>query len=80
MSDESKRLLRLAANNAVERATFAVDRCYTNGGGSAAFLSSPLQRVFRDVHVATQHGMVAPRLMEPLGRMKFGLPTSTAQF
>lgn len=80
MAAESKRLLRLAANNAVERAAFAVDLCYTNGGGSAAYLSSPLQRVFRDIHVATQHGMVAPRLMEPLGRMKFGLPTSTAQF
>ena len=80
IEDEDKRLLRLAANNAVERSAAAVDRCYRAGGGTAVYHSSPLQRVFRDVHVATQHAMTAPRMMEPLGRMLFGLPTSTAQF
>jgi len=39
--------------------------------------TSPLQRVFRDAHVATQHGIVAPRTLEVLGRMAFGLPTDT---
>ena len=29
--------------------------------------------------VATQHGMVAERTFEPLGRMALGLPTDTAQ-
>lgn len=80
IDDEQKRLLRLAANNAVERSTAAVDLCYRAGGGTAVYQTSHLQRVFRDVHVATQHAMVAPRMMEPLGRMRFGLPTSTAQF
>jgi alkylation response protein AidB-like acyl-CoA dehydrogenase len=80
IEDEDKRLLRLAANNAVERSAAAVDLCYRAGGGTAVFHASPLQRIFRDVHVATQHAMTAPRMLEPLGRMLFGLPTSTAQF
>ncbi len=80
MSGEQKRLLRLAANNAAERSAHAVELCYRAGGGSALYETSPLQRVFRDVNVATQHGMIAPRLLEPLGRMRFGLPTDTRQF
>ncbi|MEZ5380087.1 MAG: acyl-CoA dehydrogenase family protein [Acidimicrobiales bacterium] len=80
MSGEQKRLLRLAANNAAERSAHAVGLCYRAGGGSALYETSPLQRVFRDVNVATQHGMIAPRLLEPLGRMRFGLPTDTRQF
>jgi hypothetical protein len=35
--------------------------------------------VFRDVHVATQHAMTAPRTMELIGRMKLGLETDTRQ-
>ena len=80
ITDEQRRLLRLAANNAVERCAAAVDLCYRAGGGSAVHRSNPLQRLLRDVHVATQHAMTAPRMLEPLGRMRFGLPTSTAQF
>lgn len=80
MTDEQKRSLRLAANNAAERCAHAVDLCYHAGGGTSVYETSPLQRVFRDAHVATQHGMIAPRLLEPLGRMRFGLPTSAAQF
>lgn len=80
MTDEHKRLLRAAANHAVERCVAVVDTCYLQAGGTAVFTSSPLQRVFRDVHTATQHAMTAPRMWEPLGRLLFGLPTSTAQF
>jgi alkylation response protein AidB-like acyl-CoA dehydrogenase len=80
LTDEQKRLLRLASTSAGRRSAEAVDLCYHAGGGTSVYLTSRLQRVFRDVHVATQHGMIAPRLFEPLGRMAFGLPTSTAQF
>ena len=80
LTDEQKRLLRLASTNAGKRSAEAVDLCYHAAGGTAVYETSRMQRVFRDVHVATQHGMIAPRLMEPLGRMAFGLPTSTAQF
>lgn len=79
MTDERKRLLRLAATDAATRSAEAVDRCYHAGGGSSIFESSPLQRLFRDAHVATQHGMIAPRTYEVFGRMIFGLDTDTRQ-
>jgi indole-3-acetate monooxygenase len=79
MTDELKGLIRLAATDAAVRCAEAVDRCYHTGGGTSVYEISPLQRVFRDVHTATQHGMIAPRTLEPLGRMGFGLPTDARQ-
>ncbi len=79
VTDEQKRMLRLAATHATFAAAQAVDRCYSAGGGAAIYESSPLQRVFRDVHVATQHAMVAPRTLELAGRLRLGLPTDTRQ-
>jgi alkylation response protein AidB-like acyl-CoA dehydrogenase len=76
---ESARRIRLAATDATWRAADAVSRMYAAGGGSSIHEASPLQRVFRDVHVVTQHGMVAERTYEPLGRMALGLPTDTRQ-
>jgi alkylation response protein AidB-like acyl-CoA dehydrogenase len=52
---------------------------YHAAGGSSIHESSPLQRVFRDVHVVTQHGMVAERTYETVGRMALGLPTDAGQ-
>ena len=80
LGDEDKRLLRAAANHAVRRSVEAIDRCYTLGGGTAVYETNALQRIFRDAHAATQHAMTAPRMWEPLGRLLFGLPTSTNQF
>ena len=80
VSDDDRVELRLAATSAARRCIDAVDLCYHAAGSSAVYLTSPLQRVFRDSHVAITHGMVAPRTMEPLGRYLFGLPTNTAQF
>ena len=79
VTDEMRRRIRLAATDATWRATSAVDRMYSAGGGSAIHEAHPLQRVFRDAHVATQHGMVAERTYEPLGRMALGLPTDASQ-
>jgi alkylation response protein AidB-like acyl-CoA dehydrogenase len=76
---EHRRLLRLAATDAVWRSVDAVDAMYTVAGGSAVYETSPLQRVFRDIHVLTQHGMVAKRTYEPVGRMALGLPTDLLQ-
>jgi alkylation response protein AidB-like acyl-CoA dehydrogenase len=78
VTDETRRRLRLAATNATWRSAEAVDRMYHAGGGSSIHESHPLQRVFRDVHVATQHAMVAERTYEPLGRMALGLPTDAS--
>jgi alkylation response protein AidB-like acyl-CoA dehydrogenase len=78
LTGEHKRRLRLAATHATWASAEAVDLMYHAGGGSSIHEASPLQRVFRDVHVATQHGMVAERTYEPLGRMALGLPTDTS--
>ena len=79
VADEQRRRLRLAATNATWQAAAAVDLMYHAAGGSSIHEACPLQRVFRDVHVATQHGMVADRTLEPLGRMALGLPTDARQ-
>jgi len=75
LSDRQRVVLRLAANRATELAADATDVCYRGSGGSSVYLESPLQRIFRDTHVATQHAMVAERVYEPLGRHRFGLAT-----
>ena len=75
----SRIALRQAATHATLTAAEVVDVCYHAGGGAAVYTTSPLQRVFRDVHVATQHAMVAPRTMEVVGRARLGLPTDVRQ-
>jgi alkylation response protein AidB-like acyl-CoA dehydrogenase len=65
--------LRLAAVHATWSAVEVVDRCYHAGGGTAIHASSPLQRCFRDVHVATQHVMVAEPIWELTGRVYLGM-------
>jgi alkylation response protein AidB-like acyl-CoA dehydrogenase len=67
--------LRLAASTAVASAVQAVDAAYEQGGGSSIYAESPLQRCFRDVHVVTQHMMVAPATFELVGRLRLGVPT-----
>jgi alkylation response protein AidB-like acyl-CoA dehydrogenase len=66
--------LRLAATHAVDASVRAVDSCYTLGGGTSVYRTSPLQRRFRDVHVITQHMMVAAPTYELAGRILLGLP------
>jgi indole-3-acetate monooxygenase len=77
--DEHRRSIRLAATHATQTAATVVDRMYTTGGGAAIFEDNALQRVFRDVHVATQHAIAAPRTMELVGRLKLGLDTDLRQ-
>ena len=71
--------LRLAATHATLASAAAVDRMYDAGGGTSVYAASPLQRCFRDVHVATQHVMVAPPTLELTGRMLLGLDADTSQ-
>lgn len=72
--------MRLAVSHAVAEATAVVDAMYTLAGGTSVYAASPLQRQFRDVHVATQHFMVSPNILETVGRLFLGLPTNTAGF
>ena len=68
-----KAALRLAANNATRRSAEVVDRLYTAAGGTSPYMTSPLQRCLRDIHVVTQHAMVARPLYEVTGRVFLGL-------
>ena len=76
---ELKRDLRLSTTHCVRSCARAVDLMYTLAGGSSVYRRSPLQRIFRDVHVATQHMMVGPTTMEVAGRLFLGLETDTSQ-
>lgn len=67
--------LRLVSTNAVDASVKATDICYTLAGGTSVYRASPLQRRFRDVHVITQHMMVAAPTYELAGRVLLGLPT-----
>jgi alkylation response protein AidB-like acyl-CoA dehydrogenase len=71
--------LRLAATHAARTSAEVTRSMYDLGGGSSVFLSSPLQRRFRDAHVATQHLMVSPPTYELAGRVLMGLPTDIGQ-
>jgi alkylation response protein AidB-like acyl-CoA dehydrogenase len=79
MTTERRMSLRLAATHAIGQAAGAVNLMYNAGGGTSIYDESPLQRRFRDVHVATQHMMVGPATLELTGRILLGLPTDTAQ-
>jgi len=70
--------LRLAATHATISAARAVDLMYNAGGGTVVYASSPLQRHFRDIHVATQHTLVAPATLELAGRVLLGVETDVA--
>ena len=70
--------LRAAASYATFEAASAVDLAYHAGGATSVYTDSPLQRHFRDVHVATQHVMVAPSAAVLAGRVLLGVDTDTS--
>ena len=72
VSVDQRRDIRLATTHAVEASIKTVDAMYTLGGGAAVYRDSPLQRHFRDVHMASQHIMVAPSTLETVGRLYLG--------
>ena len=77
MTDEHRRLLRLAAADATQRCGDAVSRLYRVAGGEAVYRRTPIEKLFRDVNVATQHAMVSERFYETVGRIRLGIDTDT---
>ncbi len=67
-------LLRLARANALTASVQAVDLMYGAAAGSAVYGKSPLDRCFRDVHVAAQHVALHGSNYEICGRVMLGLP------
>jgi len=77
LTADIKANLRLAAANATHKSVAAVDRLFEAGGGSSIYLNNPLQQCSRDIHVTTQHIMVAAPIFEAIGRVHLGLPPGT---
>jgi alkylation response protein AidB-like acyl-CoA dehydrogenase len=71
-------ILRLAATHAATESAAAVDLAYNVGGASSIYAKNPLQRHFRDVHVATQHLMVQKTIATTAGRVLLDLETDTS--
>ncbi|HUI28128.1 MAG TPA: acyl-CoA dehydrogenase family protein [Candidatus Kryptonia bacterium] len=73
ISIQRRALLRLAATHTTISCAGVVDLMYNAGGGTSIYATNPLQRCFRDIHVVTQHMMVAPPTFELAGRFFLGL-------
>ena len=73
LSLDQRAELRLAATHATRASAECTNRMYEAGGASSVYASCLLQRCFRDVHVATQHAMVAPSMYAGIGRVMLGL-------
>jgi len=78
ISVPQRALLRLAATHATAASAKTVDMMYNTGGGTSVYATSPLQRHFRDIHVVTQHTMIAPPTYELAGRVFLGIDTDTS--
>jgi len=73
LSDDLRARIRLASAHAAQSAAEAVDLMCNAAGTTAIYTSSRLERCFRDVHVATQHAVVAPSNIEMVGQYCLGL-------
>jgi hypothetical protein len=51
----------------VQNAAQAVDLMWAATGSSPVYTTSPLERCFRDIHVATQHAAVGVFSLETIG-------------
>jgi alkylation response protein AidB-like acyl-CoA dehydrogenase len=76
-SDAERALVQLACSNAASAAVRAVEKVHSAAGATANFLSSPLERCFRNVQVVRQHIMVSPQWIEAVGRVLLGLPSNS---
>ena len=64
---------RLAITHGMHEARRAVDLLFHAAGTNAVYAGNPLERCFRDIHVAIQHGAALPVHMESAGKALLGL-------
>jgi alkylation response protein AidB-like acyl-CoA dehydrogenase len=73
-SDQEIAQGRLALVHAMHEAVRAVDKVFHAAGTNAIYTRLPLERAFRDVHVAVQHAAGLPGYFESAGKVLLGLP------
>ena len=64
---------RLAITHAMHEAVRAVDVVFHTAGTNAVYRKHPLERYFRDIHVAVQHAAGLPVHVESAGKALLGL-------
>jgi indole-3-acetate monooxygenase len=64
---------RLALVHAMHESVRAVDKVFHAAGTNAIYSRLPLERAFRDVHVAVQHAAGLPGYFESAGKVLLGL-------
>ena len=74
-TQHDKALVRLSACHATTASAQAIDLMYQAAGTGAIWDTSPLQRYFRDVHMITQHAVVASPISEVAGKILLGIET-----
>jgi indole-3-acetate monooxygenase len=72
-SDQEIAQGRLALVHAMHEAVRAVDKVFHAAGTNAIYTRLPLERAFRDVHVAMQHAAGLPGYFESAGKVLLGL-------
>jgi len=70
---EQRAQLRVGCVNAGESAAEAVDIVYRLGGAASIFEGNRIERCFRDVHTASQHGALAARTLDLVGQVRLGV-------
>ena len=72
-SDHAVAQGRLALVHAMHESVRAVDKVFHAAGTNAIYTRLPLERAFRDVHVAVQHAAGLPVYFESAGKVLLGL-------
>ena len=68
LTDEERIQLRLASTYAIHKAAEVVDISYGLSGSNAIFPANPINRLFQDIHVITQHAQGRLVHLETAGR------------
>jgi indole-3-acetate monooxygenase len=74
-----RRDLRLACSHAVAECVAITDAMHRLAGGTAVYECCPITRCMRDIHVVSQHMMVASSTFELTGRLLLDVPTPLHQ-
>jgi alkylation response protein AidB-like acyl-CoA dehydrogenase len=67
---------RLAITHSMHEAMRVVDLVFHTAGTNAIHTRNPLERHFRDIHVAVQHNSAFPTHLESAGKVLLGLRPS----